>query len=945
MQQDSKINHNDDIHEESTSDGAGGASILEEMPSYDEHMVKMANEVNSDGPVVSDTFLEFEEAHPELGLEMRENNVPLNEADFKAGGYEFYRDEEDGKPHVKVQTEEFKDWKKVHSDEPPMWLRRFVSLREQSQDNKTEKTEDERREFFKKKVGLWTASEQVESACKDLFPDRVFYGKKKWKMFEEIPRITLRDLDIRREKIEKQSFAAQTYKLAAKDTFADSRTVVPQGTLLNTTYGRLNTERAYSAESLGTAYSRLELSGKYYADETPEIVQEILRQNQAEVLGDAVMRGINKLTPEMKQSAEKTAAEELINAGDFMQEALVKDPNFANETLQRLGIDKNQDKTTFSALGGYEYIHDDDAKKAFAEFFKLEDRFAEMIDGPDGKKYFGIDWRGEICRKRGEYWAGAIPDEIAQKGRQKIDAATSRIVEWFRHDERFADITEKNKRLLKEGEMKNIRMIFSGAPNTSGHSYDLGGDRFAKTLDDYLGRGGLVHDELKLTNLYINQMIDEEKLGYLINRKDVAEQMGITRAKIEMDYPGAIKDALVERLRNGVGKVEWWAGRYYSEKTAYLTDVFRTKAFLDNQESLGLDFGDQIVKTAALEGLVNTLTMVRHNDERKFEQANWYVKNFFAENPEELVCKLKAYNESGLYDKWAKGQVTKFLGNNTLIAEHMRETEERGAVNRRNRAIPDTILISATPEDVRGLIRRRQEELIGAIEKAGAEKIKTFRATERGHRGQNTGEGATSHESLVPINFGLEKIGALRKYYDFIDLNVPGASPHYFVDSFPGEEKRSDTDNRFDGVKLDDDKSYVGFTFEYEGRLCVVAESFNDDAAMYLYCGEPGSNYKEMFDGSKNAAVRDNPNVAKIKHIDRENIGDSLDTTYKKAFMFFRTEDKRYTTYGNKSEWIRRQKEEFPAWPLGIMPDYKEHQEEIERYRAWQARQAEKSSK
>ncbi|MBQ1387855.1 hypothetical protein IIY68_03645 [Candidatus Saccharibacteria bacterium] len=304
---------------------------------------------------------------------------------------------------------------------------------------------------------------------------------------------------------------------------------------------------------------------------------------------------------------------------------------------------------------------------------------------------------------------------------------------------------------------------------------------------------------------------------------------------------------------------------------------------------------------------------------------------------------LKGFRESELCGRGTKAKITRFLNDNEALTLYTELQKRNDAKNNEHRVVKTSVLRKAEPSDIRKLIRTRQEELIAKIEDSGAEKIHTFDETSS----RENLEGADEYRSQrkadydrTPIDFGLEKINAVKKYYDFLDMNVPDSNPQFFVDTFPNEgQTENNSGGKFSYVKLDSTRSYIGFKFEYEGKLCAVAESFGDPAGMYLYCGELDSDYKKMFDLSKLEAEKD-PNVAVVDHLDKDNFDDDLDMSYKKAFMFFRTGDKRsvlYQTFGGKTKWESHQDSEFPAWPLGIMNDYKEHAEDIRRYREWQA--------
>ena len=928
MREDFPRENNTNIQNESesgrdSSEYKNGAEVLASMPSFEDHQ-KALQDQNADKPNESKGFKDFEKNHPELAAEMRQYNVPLNEHDFKAQGYGFYRDSETGQPHVKVATEEYKNWQSQHEEEAPSWLKRFENMRERTNRLKEEE--------LRKNVESWTQGNAIESVYTNLFGTGL-YGNKAEKLREEVPEITLKALDIRSKSIEKPSFATRTYELAFQDAFANSQTTVSEDEIVKLSCGRLNSEDNFSIKNtvLGRRGPK---SGNYVYEvpETPKVVQEILQNNQESFLREHIVTGSNKLTPENIADAKKKAAISSINSGLFMQDAISKNPEHVDEVLSSIGIDKGQNKIVFSAINGCGKIEESNARESFASYFDLNNRVADVLSTEEGKLYFGVDKKGRLCRKLdGFNMMDPLPSEITVAGLARVEKASNDLVDAISNDGRYHDIISDPERLRRELESDVISQLEEDDVDLFDFDYYLD-----KTYTDY-------HEDSELRN-YIGRAIQNNDLGYLVGKSNLLEKLGVANVKIDIDLKDAIVEGLKWRLEEGADEETVWnyygSKRYPEKVPIYLADVFQSDDFLRNQERLGIDFADPEIAKIAFNGFIKTLET--RNGE-KSDQANWYYENIFANDPSNFLTMLKGFRESELCGRGTKAKITRFLNDNEALTLYTELQKRNDAKNNEHRVVKTSVLRKAEPSDIRKLIRTRQEELIAKIEDSGAEKIHTFDETSS----RENLEGADEYRSQrkadydrTPIDFGLEKINAVKKYYDFLDMNVPDSNPQFFVDTFPNEgQTENNSGGKFSYVKLDSTRSYIGFKFEYEGKLCAVAESFGDPAGMYLYCGELDSDYKKMFDLSKLEAEKD-PNVAVVDHLDKDNFDDDLDMSYKKAFMFFRTGDKRsvlYQTFGGKTKWESHQDSEFPAWPLGIMNDYKEHAEDIRRYREWQA--------
>ena len=148
-------------------------------------------------------------------------------------------------------------------------------------------------------------------------------------------------------------------------------------------------------------------------------------------------------------------------------------------------------------------------------------------------------------------------------------------------------------------------------------------------------------------------------------------------------------------------------------------------------------------------------------------------------------------------------------------------------------------------------------------------------------------------------------------------------------------------------VGVGDSNHYMGFSFNYEGKRCAIAESLHPTASTYLinsdieeYEVSPDTEIEPFLrelSGKTKTEVSQDSNVASVIHFGKKRFDESLDADYQKGFMFFRTGDKNSVKYGwagNRESWEQLHNQQFPAWPM--LFDNGAQMDDLAGYQAWQ---------
>ena len=892
----------------------------------------------------------FWKEHPDLLAQAEELGAPLTVKEFKEQGYRFGKGYA-GRPEVLAPTAEYAEWLnhapeergnfngKMREYPGEIRLRNLVAERVAEAEKRAERraAEAEKRREKRDTEVLNRLGE-----ARDLFPllsenslDDIAWDLER----RDLPKnkiniVRTQVADLVNEYLEKRTRAIENYELANRaykrvyvGSLAEDSTDEPsRQSVQNVLYESINSSEDLRAKNRVEGYE--EDGWRYrkvfkYEYLSPKIAQEVLKRGQGVVLDKVIDEQIDGLSSKKITSLKRSAVDQAISRGEFLPKTIVDNPEKADELLQELGIDKRKDRVTWEAIGGYQHIDNEDGRVAFAEFFDLDNRIAEMIENPGDEDIRFVRFGGDVLARRiqrGLRWTNeVIPGKITRTAMEKVERVQQEMTERLRTNSELAEALSKvGEEVAEASKEELIRDIL----RRSGSGFNFGRCLDTKSLS-------LEHGQMGVIQGFVNNACTEiGAIGDCIDKRSICEELVDKDATTEVNYTEAIRAGLLGRLRAGVGET-------YAGKNTYLTDIFETKSFKENQERIGIDFTDPGVAELAFTGFLNTLGTP--NGE-KSEQADWYYENIFANDPVKFLSMVAAYKNSKDGKRGIKAKLTKFFNNNpqAFADKAKQEAEKRfqEELNSERHALKTSVLRDARREEIGKIVDDYKKELVTRIKNSGAEELHIFTGV-RTLKGEQEETGSEDRKE-IPFDFGIEKVDSMMAFADRIKEMVPGSNVQYFVESFPQKDGK-DT--------FDYDDAYMGFWFEYEGKLCLMAETLNPSGAMYLWRGGLGDNFRELFNYARFDAQRtDDPRIAYLRHLDPEHFEESLDESRQKAFMFFRTGDKDavfYKSEGGRGKWEQRQAAEFPAWPMEVSQDVNNYQEGLAGYQAWQQRQAE----
>ena len=353
-----------------------------------------------------------------------------------------------------------------------------------------------------------------------------------------------------------------------------------------------------------------------------------------------------------------------------------------------------------------------------------------------------------------------------------------------------------------------------------------------------------------------------------------------------------------------------------------LDQVARMDRILEN---CSINPEDQEVRKCALTGFVETLSAVKGEESR---QAHWYFEKFgFGDDMEQFKANMNAIAEKkgiGL-----KRKVTRFLKNHNTDwwkpdydngeYESDREREKSAYEWRRERqeavkqaaetanlesksmlGVDNSAPNSKSGSETEKKKREKKSDLerLGEMREISKDYLDAYVSTLRedayldenyfpaGHRiaeriGDQEYEGAnvTSQVANLSAQYGKMKIVKLGDWADYIEQNVDPNMKCY-IESVGTSSER-------------DRGEYMAIQFTIRDKTYCIAESINDGAAMYLAWGEAGEDLRSHFRATSKSEAREHENVEVINHLNKENINDSLDQCYAKAFFLLFGGDKK----------------------------------------------------
>ena len=850
----------------------------------------------------------LKEHEPALHEEMKGYGVPFDPDEFNKQGFAFEKNKQ-GETHVLFPTPEYAEWLEKPEDERGS---RPTVHHETIADKATRSWMDDRMNEVDQVI-----SEELSNILKGCT----------WEERRDI----LKNVESYQEKLQNGVDIEDAYQYEIKELAKGN---IPVKESDNKSI-EINQEKIWNdaeknalnslAHDENTPYHESPLKRGWTEEERRKYyLNQLTEEIKNQLWDDYQTKNTGKISEELKnfnatEQASEIAKQAIIDSlaeGRYFE--YNKSVKLSDMFLGLYGVDKNEPGIIKAAWNSADKND---------RFFGMSDRVVEQA--LSSEEYpIEYDFRSHSTHMAGEKRSNSFLDvfrkqKFDKKVTDKLEKKVSERVEslGIRQETEYVDILEKSKKASAERFYNAIK-----------ESTDLSSCLEKRTvgidvsdIKNYLGeKYGPAFREFGATPLTNNEVaeIDQNRLKEQL-RKRFVDILEIGAESYTPDFDKKHTDY-------------------------YVTRAFNSKDLARVEQNLNLDLSSPEVFEKSIYGFLNTLQGVNGENSK---QANWYYESIFANNPDEFYSRMMDLKKDKDFPRGLKTKITRFMNENKSFQEYeqarMFEKMTREAERKQRSVGYRSIMRNASGEDIDALIRKRQLELVNEIKEAGTEEIDTFDETSIKPETESNEKEADKERWFKTErvkNFGVRKVEMMKAWKEHIESTYfydasEDKKPEFFIDTFPvvGADN-----GKLDNVILDDDLSYVGFQFEYEGNLCVIAESFNTEAGMYLFRGKPGDNFKEMFDGTKAEALQD-PRVVRIEHLDRENMEDSIDLTYQKAFLYLRTGDKNivhYNVFGDngRRDWREYQKIEYPAWPMSIEKEEIDP-EELERYKQWQQSQ------
>lgn len=859
------------------------------------------------------------EKNPEIRHELIEKKIPFNEESIKEAGLSI-RESLDGSARLIRQP-----YSSILDTDAKIKKGYEAKLEEELGRQEKLGKARQKREYFVEKTKEYVSNEAIDDTVERLFPDEKFSSYKRARMRSDVPDLVNVYLELREDYLKEGGISADDAYRGALIQQLNNGTIdapsdeqIRQYVLdeLNSRLRVKNSTHGWNSYKRGFNY--------YYTYETPIVAQEILKNCQGTLLREGLDTITGDLTPEKKEEVFKYVIcndEDSYNynpiRNDILDSLIEKQPDVAVDVIKRFGVDKSDVSLRRGLLANrYSSIGQKEKRAALAEFFGLEELVGDMMDNPAEN---GISFRdGEFYIKNQGYLDKKMPTEVTRIAIDRRNELLSNIAESLRGNPDISAEVEQ----LRETEIK------LDYHQTKAAILDYSANDLRSPDSEYFDN--LLHTRSIEWSTYsgLESITIPEGYEDVISKKEVTNILFPDKT-MEVDRHNAVSEALFECLKKGVG--ESWKRPKWP-----LTDIFQTEFFEKNRDELDIDFADPQVFDGALSGFMKVL-MLPHGETS--DAANWYYDNIFSNNLEKFDFMLDFFHDDKSTPKNLKSKITKFKNSSEKFQEYKSQLE-RGTFIRQ----------SAKLDDIQELVKRRKSELLNQIKEYGAIELEVF----DGITTLPATHPETNHYRKVeaPEDFGVRKVQSLIKAYNFIKNNIPGAFPdggeedgrkHWFVDSFSSVSAgQHNQDDEFVNVNLKSKYSYVGFTFIYNGKKCVLAESFKKDAAMYAMCLDEDDDYKDLLGYSRYDATRTNdPRITPIRHFEVQK-PESIDEAIQKAFLFFSTGDKdliKYSTHGSKDDYVEYKRVNFPEDVIGIDGTEDRNPGDLARWHAWQERQ------
>lgn len=651
-----------------------------------------------------------------------------------------------------------------------------------------------------------------------------------------------------------------------------------------------------------------------YQHESLEVANKSLQEYSHEIFSGLFDNDL-KISEEEAEKRRKSAILNTIEAGLYLPNTTTQNPEEADRILSENGINKESHITTALALEGYDDA-DKERKKDIAKYFDLNGQVDKMMDDPQFKYYYsggklwleGNKYQRESRLKffREPQYSMLLDPEISQAALERLSNVANQIEDDINNNPGLIEKVRDEAKVTEEAKLAN----------------DV-----AQTISLY--NLGLL---LKTTKIDCSDRV----MGHLIESHSSSKSFsdvlakyinGRNDLKIEtnIDCEKAIRDGLTMRLAQGIVM--------HGRNVMDLTEIFESQDYKNNEARIGIDFSDKTIMHLSFGGFLN---LIGTRNGEVSPEADWYFDNVFSNDLGEFKSIVKSYRNSGVPNRTTIDKLGRFMNRHKedfRQYERQKKVDERAqdAERDRKRMIKAEEITRVDTNFIRNLVLQRRSFLLNKLGNRNPAIVSSTFDGNTMATSSNVGQNSSSNyipmlNKEAPFDFGEEKVNKLISFADFIDQNIPNSNVQVFVRNFNDKNKSYNSPD-----------AYVGFWFDYEGKRCLIAESFNNDAAMYaaIEDSESGFGVLDMFDDPKSYSIN-NPNVAAVDHLDRDNFDDSLDVTYQKVMFFLRTGNEADAKYGlnGKANWQQRQALQFPAWP--ILFDNGAQMDDLAGYQAWQ---------
>lgn len=653
-----------------------------------------------------------------------------------------------------------------------------------------------------------------------------------------------------------------------------------------------------------------------YQHESLAVANRSLQEHSHEIFSGLFDDDLN-IPKKEAEKRRKSAIENTISIGSFLPNTIAQNPGEADRILSENGIDKGSHITAALALEGYDDANEKH-RKNIAKYFDLEHQVDEMMDDPQFKYHYHS---GELSLEgnrhqsdskiklfRNRRYSMLLDSDISRVALERLNNAARQIEDDINNK---PDLIEEVRNKARADEETNLA---NDVANTIS-LYNLG--LLLKTT------------KMDCSDRVINNLIENHSSSKSFGNVLAEYINGRNNLKIEtdIDCEKAIRNGLTARLAKGIVM--------HGRNVMDLTKIFESQDYKNNEARIGIDFSDKTIIHLSFGGFLN---LIGTRNGEVSPEADWYFNNIFSNDLGEFKSIVKKYRDSGVPNRTTIDKLGRFMNRHKedfKQYERQKKVDERAqdAERDRKRMIKAEEITRVDTNFIRNLVSQRRSFLLNKLGKRNPAIVSsTFDGNTTTSNNVNPNSSSNYIPMLdkeAPFDFGEEKVNKLISFADFIDQNIPNSNVQVFVRNFNDKKKSYNSPD-----------AYVGFWFDYEGKRCLIAESFNNDAAMYAAIEDPESGFSvlDIFDDPKSYSIN-NQNVAAIDHLDRDNFDDSLDVTYQKVMFFLRTGNNADAMYGpnGKASWQQRQALQFPAWPL--LFDNGAQMDDLAGYQAWQEQQ------